>query len=126
MENWWLAMCEILAVAGERRLKLGALLAWAGELERLGIAGFGWGVAWAEADGEVHCHRNPSSLAGDVEGMLALRDTTAISALVHLRRPSRLSTVQKQIALVATQTAEKITVAETMVIGINEIRQAVQ
>ena len=95
MENWWLAMCEILAVAGERPLKLGALLAWAGELERLGIAGFGWGVAWAGADGEVHCHRNPSSLAGDVEGMLALRDTSAISALVHLRRPSRLSTVQE-------------------------------
>jgi glutamine phosphoribosylpyrophosphate amidotransferase len=95
MENWWPAMCEILAVAGERPLKLGALLAWAGELERLGIAGFGWGVAWAGADGEVHCHRNPSSLAGDVEGMLALRDTTAISALVHLRRPSRLSTVQE-------------------------------
>lgn len=88
-------MCEILAVAGERPLKLGALLAWAGELERLGIAGFGWGVAWAGIDGDVHCHRNPSSLAGDVEAMLALRDTTAISALIHLRRPSRLSTVQE-------------------------------
>jgi predicted glutamine amidotransferase len=88
-------MCEILAVTAERCLKLGALLAWAGELERLGIAGFGWGVAWAGADGEVHCHRNPSSLAGDVEGMLALRDTSAISAVVHLRRPSRLSTVQE-------------------------------
>jgi predicted glutamine amidotransferase len=95
MENWWLAMCEILAIVAERPLKLGPLLAWAGELERLGIAGFGWGVAWAGADGEMHCHRNPSSLAGDVEGMLALRDTSAISALVHLRRPSRLSTVQE-------------------------------
>jgi glucosamine 6-phosphate synthetase-like amidotransferase/phosphosugar isomerase protein len=95
MKSWCLAMCEILAVTAEHPLKLGALLAWASELERLGIAGFGWGVAWAGADGEVHCHRNPSSLAGDVEGMLALRDTPAISALVHLRRPSRLSTVQE-------------------------------
>jgi predicted glutamine amidotransferase len=95
MKSWCLAVCEILAVTAERAIKLGPLLAWASELERLGIAGFGWGVAWAGADGEVHCHRNPSSLAGDVEGMLALRDTTAISALVHLRRPSRLSTVQE-------------------------------
>jgi predicted glutamine amidotransferase len=95
MKSWCLAMCEILAVTAERPLKLGALLAWAGELERLGIAGFGWGAAWAGADGEVHSHRNPSSLAGDVEGMLALRDVDVVSAVVHLRRPSRLSTVQE-------------------------------
>lgn len=88
-------MCEILAVAADRQVKLSTLLPWAGELERLGIAGFGWGVAWAGTDGEVRVHRNPSSLAGDVEGMLALRDVSAISALVHLRRPSRLSTVQE-------------------------------
>jgi predicted glutamine amidotransferase len=89
------AMCEILAVAAERPVKLGPLLAWASELERLGIAGFGWGVAWTGPDGELRSHRNPTSLAGDVEGMLALRETSASSALVHLRRPSRLSTVQE-------------------------------
>ena len=53
MKSWCLAMCEILAVTADRPLKLGGLLAWATELERLGIAGFGWGVAWAGADGEV-------------------------------------------------------------------------
>jgi Glutamine amidotransferases class-II len=88
-------MCELLAISAERPVKLGFLLAWAGELERLGIAGFGWGVTWTGEDGDVRCHRNPTSLAGDVEGMLALRDTRALSALVHLRRPSRLSTVQE-------------------------------
>jgi Glutamine amidotransferases class-II len=87
-------MCEMLAVAAERPVKLGPLLAWAGELERLGIAGFGWGVAWTGSDGEVRCHRSPTSLAGDVEGMLQLRDVATVGAVVHLRRPSRLSTVQ--------------------------------
>jgi hypothetical protein len=88
-------MCEILAVAADRPIKLGRVLGWAAEMERLGIAGFGWGVAWAGAEGAVRCHRNATSLAGDVEGMLRLRQTTALSVLVHMRRPSRLSTVDQ-------------------------------
>jgi glutamine phosphoribosylpyrophosphate amidotransferase len=91
----WPEMCEILAVAAETPMKLGTVLAWAAELERLGIAGFGWGVAWAGAEDQVRCHRNPTSLAGDVEAMLRLRETAALSVLVHVRRPSRLSTVDQ-------------------------------
>jgi hypothetical protein len=95
MEDACPVMCEILAVAAQTPIKLGPLLAWAAELERLGIAGFGWGVAWADPGGEVHCRRHATSLSGDVEGMLGLREEVAISALLHLRRPSRLSTVQE-------------------------------
>lgn len=95
MVEGWPEMCEILAVAADRPIKLGKVLGWAAELERLGIAGFGWGVAWAGAEGAVRCHRNATSLAGDVEGMLRMRQTTALSMLVHMRRPSRLSTVDQ-------------------------------
>jgi glutamine amidotransferase class II-like protein len=87
-------MCEILAVAAETPQKLGSILSWAVEVERLGIAGFGWGVAWGTDGGGLQSYRNPTSVANDVEGMLALRDTPFRSAVVHLRRPSRLSTVE--------------------------------
>jgi hypothetical protein len=86
-------MCEILAVATETPQKLGSILSWALEVERLGIAGFGWGVAWASAEGGLQRYRNPSSVATDAEGTLALRDAPFACAVVHLRRPSRLSTV---------------------------------
>jgi glutamine amidotransferase class II-like protein len=95
MVEGWPEMCEILAVTADRPIKLGRVLGWAAELERLGIAGFGWGVAWAGAEGAVRCHRNATSLSGDVEGMLRLRETTALSVLAHMRRPSRLSTVDQ-------------------------------
>jgi hypothetical protein len=98
MVEGWPEMCEILAVAADRPIKLGRVLGWAAELERLGIAGYGWGVSWSGTEGmggEVRCHRNATSLAGDVEGMLKLRETTALSVLVHMRRPSRLSTVDQ-------------------------------
>lgn len=87
-------MCEILAVGAETPQKLGSILSWAVEVERLGIAGFGWGVAWGTDGGGLQSYRNPTSVANDVEGMLALRDTPFRSAVVHLRRPSRLSTVE--------------------------------
>ena len=87
-------MCEILAVAAEVPLELGAVLSWAAELERFGISGFGWGVAWVDERRELHCYRKPTSLATDVEGALQLRRSGCVAALVHLRRPSRLSTVE--------------------------------
>ena len=87
-------MCEILAVASETPLELGAVLSWGSELERFGICGFGWGVAWVDAEGELRCYRKPTSLATDVEGALQLRRSGCVTALVHLRRPSRLSTVE--------------------------------
>jgi Glutamine amidotransferases class-II len=87
-------MCEILAVASETPLELGAVLSWAAELERFGISGFGWGVAWVDAEGGLHCYRKPTSLATDVQGTLELRQAGCVAALVHLRRPSRLSTVE--------------------------------
>ncbi len=93
MGSTWQPMCEILAFAAERPQKLGSVLSWATEVERLGIAGFGWGAAWVSPDGGLQCYRNPTNAATDVEGMLDLRDTEFTSGLVHLRRPSRLSTV---------------------------------
>src|SRR5512146_2031818 len=86
-------MCELLAVASERPVEFGRILPWVRELERLGVAGFGWGVAWLGEDG-VHRYRNPGNVAGDDAGTARTSLASSTRFLVHLRRPSRLSTVQ--------------------------------
>ena len=87
-------MCEVLAVAWDEPERFGRVLSWAAELERLGVAGFGWGVAWRGDDGTVHGYRRPTSLRDDAEARDRLAAVTSSRFLVHLRRPSRLSTVQ--------------------------------
>lgn len=86
-------MCELLAVAAREPIAIEPILAWARDLERLGIAGFGWGVAWRSADG-VRRYRSERSLGDDAAGRDALGGVTSDRFLVHLRRPSRLSTIE--------------------------------
>ena len=69
------------------------ILPWARRVEQLGIAGFGWGVAWLAGDG-VHRYRSAASLAVDAEGARSAAAVRSSRFLVHLRRPNRLSTVQ--------------------------------
>ncbi len=87
-------MCELLAVAWEEPRPFDRVLPWASELERLGVAGFGWGVAWLDDGGTVQGYRRPTSLRDDEAGRDGLDGVTSKRFLVHLRRPSRLSTVQ--------------------------------
>ncbi len=86
-------MCEILALRSNRLIRFPVLLELALDLERKGVAGFGWGVAWVEG-GRVRRYRNQGALAGDEDGRASLEGVSSPSFLVHLRRPSRLSTVQ--------------------------------
>src|SRR4029450_9714891 len=89
-------MCEVLATAWERPEPFGTLLPWAHDLERLGVAGFGWGLAWFDHDeGTVRRYRTTSSLARDPDGASSLADVRSSRFLVHLRRPSKLSTVDE-------------------------------
>jgi predicted glutamine amidotransferase len=86
-------MCELLAVAWDSPQPFGRILPWAQGLERVGIAGFGWGLAWLEDDG-VHRYRHPTSLAEDPSGVTGHSEVASTRFLVHLRRPDRLSTVE--------------------------------
>ncbi len=91
-------MCELLLVVWPEPTSFEAALPWVESLERFGLGGYGWGVAWREG-GEVCTYRHPSSLSQDPEG----REQTAVARsthfMVHLRRPSNLS----QISLADTQ-----------------------
>lgn len=87
-------MCEIVALAWPDARPAGPLLERALEVERLGIDGFGWGLAWLDRDGTVHGYRSVESLAADRDGRRDLAGVASTRFLVHLRRPTLLSTIQ--------------------------------
>jgi glutamine phosphoribosylpyrophosphate amidotransferase len=84
-------MCEQFVARAAEPFRLDELWPFVDRLERYGIGGFGWGVSWL-ADGRLKSHRSTAAFADDAErDRLGLVETTAL--LVHLRRPSRLSTI---------------------------------
>lgn len=85
-------MCEILVAVWPEPQPFQRVLPWALELERVGIGGFGWGLAWREA-GRVRRYRDPGTLASDHKGQAELQGVRSTHFLLHLRRPSQLSTV---------------------------------
>ncbi len=86
-------MCEQFVARAAEPFRLDELWPYAERLERYGVAGFGWGAAWLDAAGErIHSYRHTSAFRDDPErDRLGAVETTSV--LVHLRRPSRLSTV---------------------------------
>lgn len=86
-------MCEILTVVWPEPRPFVELELPALELERLGIAGFGWGVAWVDEDGVAVVHKDTGRFADDYRWRHRLEGVTSTRFLVHLRRPSRLSTI---------------------------------
>lgn len=91
---WSEPLCEVMAVAYGQPEPFKQLLPWALGLERLGVAGFGWGIAWLDERGGVSTFKRPTRLAEDLPTARSLGDTRSRRFLVHLRRPSKLSTVQ--------------------------------
>ena len=91
-------MCELLLVVWPQPIPFAAALPWVESLERFGLGGYGWGVAWRE-DGEVRTYKHPSSLAQDPAGRAQTSAARSTHFMVHLRRPSKLS----QISLADTQ-----------------------
>ena len=85
-------MCEQFIARASEPFRLDELWAFTERLERFGLAGCGWGAAWVDADGRLQTYRDVSAFRDD-PGRDALGATETTSLLVHLRRPSRLSTL---------------------------------
>jgi glutamine phosphoribosylpyrophosphate amidotransferase len=83
-------MCELLAVRSETPFALADLWPLAEGLERYGLAGYAWGVAWIGPRGDLAAHRATCALRDD-PARDAVGRTRTTAALVHLRRPSRFS-----------------------------------
>src|SRR5687768_14533152 len=85
-------MCEHFIARADTPFRLDALWPFTEKLERYGIAGFGWGAAWLGDDDMLHSHRDLRAFRDD-PATSDLGATETRVALVHLRRPSKLSTL---------------------------------
>jgi glutamine phosphoribosylpyrophosphate amidotransferase len=85
-------MCEHFIARAAEPFRLDDLWPFAERLERFGIAGFGWGAAWVGPDGRLRSHRDVRAFRDD-PGRDGVGEVETTAALVHLRRPSRLSTL---------------------------------
>ncbi len=90
-------MCEHFIARAAEPFRIDELWPFAERLERFGIAGFGWGAAWMAADGpggrtHLTSHRDLRAFRDD-PGRETVGAVETTAALVHLRRPSRLSTL---------------------------------
>jgi len=84
------AMCELLAARSGEPFALADLWPMADGLERYGLAGYAWGVAWVRPDGSLDAYRATTAFRDDPRRDEVGRIET-VATLVHLRRPSRFS-----------------------------------
>jgi glutamine phosphoribosylpyrophosphate amidotransferase len=85
-------MCEHFIARAAEPFRLDELWPFTAKLERFGLAGFGWGAAWLDGRGRIRSHRDLRAFRDDPgRDEIGANETTA--ALIHLRRPSRFSTL---------------------------------
>jgi predicted glutamine amidotransferase len=85
-------MCEHFIARASEQFRLDELWPFTAKLERYGLAGFGWGAAWLAGDGRLGSYRDIRAFRDD-PGRETVGATETTAVLVHLRRPSRLSTL---------------------------------
>jgi hypothetical protein len=86
-------MCEQYVAIAPEPFRIDALWPFTERLERFGLAGFGWGATWLRPDGELESYRDIGSFTGDVAGRGSVGAHVTRALLVHLRRPSKFSTI---------------------------------
>jgi glutamine phosphoribosylpyrophosphate amidotransferase len=87
-------MCEQFVARAAEPFRIDELWPFTERLERYGLAGFGWGAAWTRADGRLCSRRDLRAFRDDRDGAESIGREETTAVLVHLRRPSRLSTLQ--------------------------------
>jgi glutamine phosphoribosylpyrophosphate amidotransferase len=85
-------MCEHYVARASEPFRLDELWPFTDRLERFGIAGYGWGAAWLTGERRLASYRNLGAFREDA-GREAVGASETTAVLVHLRRPSKLSTL---------------------------------
>ena len=88
-------MCEHFVAGADAPFRIDELWPFAERVEHWGLGGFGWGAAWLTGDptAPLAAHRDVRAFRDDVVGREAVGAIETTALLVHLRRPSRLSTL---------------------------------
>ena len=87
-------VCEHFVARAAEPFRIDELWPFTERLERYGIAGFGWGAAWLTTDGRIASHKHVAAFRDDPDGAARTGREETTSILVHVRRPSKLSTLQ--------------------------------
>ena len=87
-------MCEHYVARAAEPFRIDELWPFTERLEHFGISGFGWGAAWLTPDAQIEAHRDVRAFRDDPDGAARVGRSETTSLLVHLRRPSKLSTRQ--------------------------------
>jgi len=87
------AVCEHYVARAAEPFRIEALWDFTAKLERYGIAGFGWGATWRADDGRLRSYRDLGTFQADATGQATVGRESTTTLLVHLRRPSKLSTI---------------------------------
>jgi glutamine phosphoribosylpyrophosphate amidotransferase len=86
-------VCEHYVARAAEPFRIDELWPFTERLERFGMAGFGWGAAWLTGAGTIDTHRDVRAFRDDPAARgVGGHETTSL--LVHVRRPSKLSTLQ--------------------------------
>jgi len=85
-------VCEQYVAVASEPFRIAELWSFTERLERFGLAGFGWGATWLADDATLHSpsaqRKRTDDAARDAVGEERTR-----AMLVHLRRPSKFSTI---------------------------------
>jgi hypothetical protein len=85
-------MCEQYVAVAPEPFRIADLWPMTERLERFGLAGFGWGASWLDASGDLRSHRDTRAFRDDPARDGVGNELTR-ALLVHLRRPSKFSTI---------------------------------
>lgn len=116
------AVCEHYVARAAEPFRIDELWDFTGRLERFGLAGYGWGAAWLTADGRIAEHRDVAAFRDDAVGAARVGANETMSLLVHLRRPSKMSTLQLADTQPFTDTAGRFSFSHNG--DLKEIRDA--
>src|SRR3954465_458407 len=91
-------MCEQYVARAAEPFRIDELWPFTERLERFGMAGFGWGAAWVTPDGTIDSPPGRRGVRGRPPSAPPLAPPRGAneppSLLLHVRRPSKLSTLQ--------------------------------
>jgi glutamine phosphoribosylpyrophosphate amidotransferase len=86
-------MCEHFVARSSEPFRLDELWPFTERLERFGLSGYGWGASWLTSQSTLESHRDVRAFRDD-PATAEVGSVETTSLLVHLRRPSKLSTLQ--------------------------------
>ncbi len=82
----------MLAITSGNPVEIQDVLNWSRLLDQYGLASFGWGITWTDGN-RLFRYRSVLGIRQDPTAEDALRGLLLTRGFIHLRRPSRMSTI---------------------------------